>query len=450
MSVDTAPRARPTRRDGVRQVYSLSWPLLVGSLASLLSGVIDTAVMGHTSGSALAGVSAASAIFAVVLTICQPIGSAHQITAAKSFGREDVESVRSSLAVALRSGVLLGTAATVVVVAVAPFALDLTTSDPVAATQGTAYLRVRAVELVFFVPFVLLTGTLGAAKMTRPGMWAMIAANAVNVAADIVLVLVFGLGGLGCALGNLIGCVVAVSILVVAFWRRAERLQLGSLWGALRRRVPRRQVVGFIRLASPLGASGLLDNTGALIVFGQIGHAGAPGAAAARVAYTVMTVAFMVLRSFATGGQILIGRGAQDESSSRATFRSALVAVTPVALASTAVVWLLAAPIAWLLLSAEPAGSGMTADGVRSMALVFPVMTIVLVLAANLRARGRTASDMYANIAAVWAVQVPVAVVLLGAGVGSVTVLVLAYAAYWTARGGLLLAMTARPRSADA
>jgi MATE family multidrug resistance protein len=436
------------RGAGARQVYSLSWPLLVGSLASMLSGVIDVAVMGHTSTEALAGVSAANAIFAVVLTICQPIGSAHQIAAAKGFGRDDSEAVRASLGVALRSGVFLGVAAAVLLAMAAPFALSLMTSDAVAAGQGTIYLRVRAAELVFFVPFVLLNGTFGAAKMTRPGMWAMIAANAVNVFADILLVLGLGLGGLGSALGNLSGCVVAVAILLVAFRRRADRLRLGSLPAALRRRVPSGELTDFLRLASPLGISGLLDNTGALLVFGLIGHAGAPGAAAARVAYTVMVVAFVVLRSFATGGQILIGRGLHDDDLSGRMFHAALVAVAPVALFGTAVVWILATPISDLLLSAGTTGAG-TSDGVRSMALVLPLMAVVLVLAANLRARGRTAGDMYANIAAVWAVQVPAAVLLLSRGVPAVTVLVLAYGGYWAARGGLLLVMRRRPCGGD-
>jgi multidrug resistance protein, MATE family len=304
---------------------------------------------------------------------------------------------------------------------------------------------VRSVELMFFTPAVLFIGTLNSARLARPGMWAMIVGNAINIAADIVLVLCYHLGGLGSALGNVSGCVVAAATLVYTYHRHEIGLKLGSLTSMLIRSVSRREIFAFFAMAWPLGISGLLDNTGALVIFGLIGKAGSAGAANARVAYTVMFVVFVVLRSFAMGGQILIGRAAHNEVVRRAILTATFHAVGALALPITVFVWLFPTLTSELFLSRSTLDD--TTQPVQLMALVLPVMGAALVLSAYVKAQGQTKVDMYANIAAVWMVQVPVAMLLIADG-WSAGAIVLSFGAYWAARA-LMLILARRSRVAS-
>lgn len=316
-----------------------------------------------------------------------------------------------------------------------------TTRTPAAADAGFDYLVIRSLELPFGVPMLLLIGTMASAKRTAPTMWAFATANIVNIALDIYLVVVLGLGAAGSAWGNVIGTVVAFAVVMRLYQQGSRALGLASvgklcveMWG----RVSRKEHLRFLRLAGPLGVSGLLDYLGGAVLFAAIGRMATDGAAGARGVYTIMLTLYMVLRSAATAGQILLGRsrGAADPVLERLTLRASLVVAGSLAGVAAACLAALPGQAGGILLEGELAKGA--EPGVRLLAVTILAMAVAMVLTASVRSQGRTSLDMWVNLGAVWLVQVP-AVVAISNALSVPTAMSLGLLLYWLVRAAFLL-----------
>ncbi|HEY0062411.1 MAG TPA: MATE family efflux transporter, partial [Telluria sp.] len=66
MSPALAPPARPIRAE-MGALWRLSWPMLVGQLATVGMGVADVAMTGHVSAAELAAVSLGASVWSIIL-----------------------------------------------------------------------------------------------------------------------------------------------------------------------------------------------------------------------------------------------------------------------------------------------------------------------------------------------------------------------------------------------
>lgn len=431
----------PTVVSASGELIRLAWPLLMSSFFVMASGVVDIAVIGHISGDALAGVSIGLAFYLVAYSVVSPIATAHQIQAARSFGSEALDDVRTSLLVSLRTAILAAGVLMIVTLLVARPLVTATTRTPAAADAGFDYLGIRSLELPFAVPMLLLIGTMASAKRTRPSMWAFATANLVNIALDIYLVVYLRLGAAGSAWGNVIGTLVALIVVVMLYHQQSRVIGLDGLRELLvraKKRVGWSEHLRFVRLAAPLGVSGLLDYVGAAVLFAVIGRIATDGAAGARGVYTIMLTLFIVMRAFANAGQILLGRsrGATDSALERRTLLASLAVIGSTAAVAAAGLAILPRHTGAILLEGELARGAEA--GVRLLAFAILVMAVTLTLTAAVRSQGRTSLDMWGNLSAVWLVQVP-AVVILSNTLSVPSAMAVGLLLYWLARAAILL-----------
>lgn len=423
-----------------REVIGLSWPLLTSSLLSTTSSVVDIAVIGHTSSASLAGVSIGIAAYMVAFSVVTPVATAHQIQAAKSFGADAPVEVLGSLRMALRVGVAAAVVLMVLSWLVAsPFA-QVTTATPAAAHAAVIYLVIRVVELPLAIPTLLLIGTLASAKHTRPGMWAFTAANLVNLALDLILVVILRLGAAGGAAGNVLGNLAALMVTVWLYNRRCSELGLpraGRLFSQSARSLGS-SFLGFVRLSAPLGVSGFLDYVGGLVLFATVGHFTAEAVAGARAIYTIMTAVYMFMRAFSNGTQILLGRsrGRNETALERSTLRVGLLITGALGVVVSLAVLAVPQLLGTVFLDA---GTAQTASlGMRLLAATFPAMAVALMLTASVRSQGRTGLDMAANLSAIWLLQVPI-FIIAAHFVSMPVAMAVCLFCYWSARAGIVL-----------
>jgi putative MATE family efflux protein len=427
------PIARARRRHLAvwAEVTRLAMPMVASAGFSLLSQFTDTAVMGWVSVDGLAGVAAATAIYAVVWATVSAVATAHQITAARAFGAGDPATVGRSLRHSLLIVLVVS-----LPLAVGMFALDerlvaLMTGPTAAASEGGAYLGIRAFDLLLSAPLALVTCTFVARKEPKKAMYAFAVANLVNVTLDVVLVLGLGWGAAGNALATLIGTVAATALALAQLRRWPARGDLQFTRGGWHWREARTVV----QLGAPLTASALLDYVGILVVFAMLSRLGTYDLAAGRVDYTLMFMFFVVFRAFGNAAQVLLGHavGAADGvrvDQVRAGAISLLVATTgtlgTVILLFPAFVLGTVSRFDGVVESATP--------GIRVVAGFLPVMGVAIVGSAALRAVARPKLDMVANVVPVWLVQVPLTALLtIGWRMGSAGVF-LGFGAYWAGR----------------
>lgn len=427
--------AEPTSSTA-RQITVLGLPLLLGALSSSLSGIVDTAMIGRYGANELAAVAGTSAVFDVLSNVVLASLVGYQILAPRFAGRQDppgmVRVLRSSalycggLAVALT--VLCLSAGGWLTGLVVPGHADLT-------HLGAQYLAARAPTLVLMVPFVLLTATFNAHKQPRYAALAGVVVNVVNLLLDWALIYGVGpfprLGAMGNGLATTIAWLVGLLVLAVAARR-------SGLLSRLRRPGPGTEVdfsTSIPKLAWPAIVSSGLDYASMAIFFAIMGSIGENALAGGRIAFEITVLMFGIGGSFAAASRILIGRalGEGDRSGSRALWRTGRNVLLGPALLIAVVLAVLPRWSALPFTSFGPVLDA-AAEAMPLVALCIPLMAWTLGNVGLIRALGHTRWDMWANLTAAIAIQLPLGWLLADVAGWGVTGAFTAVVAYWLAR----------------
>jgi multidrug resistance protein, MATE family len=136
-------------------ILVLGWPMLVSSLAGLLIGIVDAAVVGRLGVEHLAGAAAALAIFAVASETISATLTGFQISIARLIGAEDRASAYSLFVRFLAFAFAVGIGGMLLLLFLAPYARVLT-HDALSGEHAATYLKFRAPAIAI----AAVTGTL--------------------------------------------------------------------------------------------------------------------------------------------------------------------------------------------------------------------------------------------------------------------------------------------------
>jgi multidrug resistance protein, MATE family len=420
----------------IRQITALGLPLLLGALSSSLSGVVDTAMMGRYGASDLAAVSATSAVFDVFSSIVLASLIGYQILAPRFVGRQDPPGLRRSLRESAAYCGALAVALTVLSVTAGGWLTGLVADgSPRLESIGADYLMARAPTLLLLVPFVLLTSTFNAHKKTRHAAVAGVLVNVVNLALDWLLI--YGVGPLPRlgATGNGLATTLAWLVGLVWLLFAARRWGLARSLEGASPEAPVDFPTSVPKLAWPSIVSSGLDYASMAIFFAIMGGIGQAALAGGRIAFELTVLAFGIGGSFAAASRILIGRalGGSDRADTRSFWRTGqYTLLVPAALAGLLLVVL----PRWgaLPFTSFPPVLDAAAKAMPLVGVCLPLMAWTLGNVSLIRALGHTKWDMYANLAAAVAVQLPVGWLCADpAGLG-LTGAFLGVASYWATR----------------
>ena len=168
-----------------------------------LVGIVDVAVIGRTGDAgALAGVAlGASVINLVFWTFGFLRMGVTGITAQASGAGDDLE-VAATILRALLLGIGLGILLLLLSPAIVPTAVHLMSAPPSAAESARAFVTARFFGAPGALGFYAINGWLIGMGRTRHALACQIVMNGVNIAADLLLVGVFGMGASGVGIGT--------------------------------------------------------------------------------------------------------------------------------------------------------------------------------------------------------------------------------------------------------
>jgi putative MATE family efflux protein len=311
--------ATSTGRQLDRRVFALAVPAVGALLADPLLGVVDTAVAGRVSVTALGALGLGTALLGAGTWIFNFLvfGTTSAVARAAGAGRGDLAGRRVVHATAVAD--VLGVVVAVAVFVGAQALVRLSGAVDDLVEPATAYLRVRAVGLPFVLVAMVGHGAFRGVGDTRTPLLVVVVANVVNATLDIVLV-VFGDGGLvGIAWATVAAEVVAVAMLAVLIRRTGLELSGHGL--------PSRSEVGVLLRVSRdvvLRTGGLVG--GLLLVAAAAARIDAATAAGHQVLYQVFILAAFAQDSLAIAGQSLVGNalGRDDRDLARRLARRLL------------------------------------------------------------------------------------------------------------------------------
>jgi MATE family multidrug resistance protein len=210
-------------RSELRAQIALAIPLAAQQLGFQLMGLVDAAWLGRYSDTALAAAGIGNNLLFAISSIGLGIVMGLDTVIPQAIGAGRPDDARRFLHAGLRLAVLVGLAATLLVIAT-PVLLDVAEVPPDVAAEARVYVYLRAVGVVPFLLSVALRSYLAAVNVTRPLIIAVVVGNIVNAALDVVLI--FGVDAIGLPPLGVIGAglaTVSVQIAIVFIYLASAR-----------------------------------------------------------------------------------------------------------------------------------------------------------------------------------------------------------------------------------
>ena len=211
----------------MKLLISFAAPLLVGVLFQQFYSFVDTAVVGRYLGAEkLAAVGATGSVNFLIIGLCLGLCSGFSIPIAQAFGARDERRMRSGVwhAVVLSAGlsVLFAVLATVFC---KPLLRLMNTPEEIL-DLSASYIGIIFAAIPCCVLYNMASGILRALGDSRTPVIFLVLASLVNIALDLLLILVFGMGVAGAAVATAVSQLVSGLGCVIVMVRRFPILHL--------------------------------------------------------------------------------------------------------------------------------------------------------------------------------------------------------------------------------
>ena len=206
-----------TKGSPVRLILGFAIPLLAGMLFQQLYSFVDTMIVGRFLGvTALAGVGATGSINFLVLGFCMGICSGFAIPVAQRFGAHEESRMREFVANGAWLAIGFSVVITVFTVVYCRDILTLMNTPKDCFEEAYRYIVVIFAGIPCTFLYNLLSGYLRSLGDSKTPLFFLILSSVLNVALDLLLILVFHMGVLGASLATVISQ--GVSGLLCLLW----------------------------------------------------------------------------------------------------------------------------------------------------------------------------------------------------------------------------------------
>lgn len=188
-----------------RGILHFALPLVLGYILQQMYQVIDAAIVGRWIGvGALAAVGASSSINFLVMGFCNGSCAGFAIPVAQAFGGKDYHKMRSYVANALRIAVVFAAVITLLTCMLCTKILGLVNTPADIFHDAWTFLFLQFLAIPFTMGYNLLSGFIRALGNSKQPFYFLIIASLINIALDVLLILVMGMGVAGAGVATLL------------------------------------------------------------------------------------------------------------------------------------------------------------------------------------------------------------------------------------------------------
>lgn len=304
----------------VRRIAALAWPVLIGQLAVITFGVLDTAMAGRASAADLAAIGLGGSIYVTVYISLMGVLQALSPIAGQLYGAQKYSEIGEEVRQAVWLGLVLAAIGMVILWFPAPL-LRLADATPELTEKATAYLRYEALALPAALGFRIYSALNNA--LSRPVMVTVLQLAGLVLKFPLNALFLYGgmgipaMGGPGCALASMI-------ISWMWFVAGAAILMRNPAYAPFsiftHYSPPNRvRLWGLIRLGVPMGFTYLIEITSFTLMAIFIARLGTVVLAGHQIAANLGAVAYMVPLSLSIAASTLAAQsiGARDRVAAR-------------------------------------------------------------------------------------------------------------------------------------
>ncbi|MDR2889471.1 MAG: MATE family efflux transporter [Lachnospiraceae bacterium] len=191
-------------------------PLVIGNIFQQLYNMVDTIIVGQQIGvNALAAVGATGTIMFLILGFMMGLTSGFTVLPAQRFGAGDIEGLKKSVANAIKLSAVITIVITVVSMVAMDRLLKIMNTPEDIFDLSKDYIMVICGGMCFGVLYNLTSGILRALGNSKVPLYSLIVSAFLNIALDLLFVVVIPLGVAGAALATVISQAVAGLICVI-------------------------------------------------------------------------------------------------------------------------------------------------------------------------------------------------------------------------------------------
>ncbi len=197
-----------------REILALAIPALGALLVEPVLLLVDSAVVGHWSTDALAGLGLAQTVLTTVVGLCVFLAYSTTASTARAVGAGNLfRAIRSGIS-AIWLAVFIGVVVTVIMLVGAQWIVVCFGTSPQVVNEAVAYLQVSSVGLPAMLVVQAATGIIRGLQDTRMPLFVSSGAAVVNIPLSVWLTLGLRWGVVGAATGTVI-CQYAMAVLLV-------------------------------------------------------------------------------------------------------------------------------------------------------------------------------------------------------------------------------------------
>jgi putative MATE family efflux protein len=206
-----------------REIRRLAIPALGALIAEPLYLATDTAIVGHLGTAALGGVGVAAQVLNTLTGLCIFLTYGTTATAARLLGAGDKRAAIQQGVEGLWLALAIGIALIAVGWPLTPWIIDAFGASAAVAPQAETFMRISLFGLPGILIMLAGAGVLRGLQDTRTPLWTMIGTGIVNVALNVLFILVLGWGVAGSAWGTSIAQTAGCAAFVVVILRGARK-----------------------------------------------------------------------------------------------------------------------------------------------------------------------------------------------------------------------------------
>ncbi|MCX7029246.1 MAG: MATE family efflux transporter [Spirochaetes bacterium] len=399
---------RLSQKEANKIVWILAGPTLVEMFLVSLTGMADLIQCGRLGPAAITGIGLTNQPMMLLQSVFQAVNVGTTALIARFIGMGRPEKASETLKQTFYVTVLLGVVVSLFAGVFASQILIFMGADSEVVQVGTPYIRTVGYGFVFSAIAMALAAALRGAGDTRTPMTVNLAANAVNIVFNAILIWgLFGFprwGVFGAAVATTFSRFVAAVWFIVLAVKGERSIKLD-----LRERYrPNKEILGRIyHIGLPAAIEQLVMRGGQVMFAKIVSSLGTVTFAAHQVALSILSLSFQPGQAFAIAATTLVGQylGAERPDDAERCAKTSLNMGLGVGL-FMGVIFVLAGKYISLLYTNELSVVLASALALKIYAVAQPFQSTQFVLSGGLRGAGDTTYPLYSTAIGVWVVRV--------------------------------------------
>ena len=200
-------------------------PIVISNIFQQLYNAVDTAIVGNYLGeTSLAAIGACAAVFEMLVQFCMSLGNGFAIVCGRSFGSQDEDTMKRSVAGSIMIGLVTCAVLTVLAVVGLRPLLELINTPADIIDESYAYIKVIGLGLIVMFTYNLCSAMLRAIGNSVMPLVFLIISSLLNIILDILLITAFHMGVIGAAVATVIAQGVSAILCILYILRRVPIL----------------------------------------------------------------------------------------------------------------------------------------------------------------------------------------------------------------------------------